>query len=47
MIKATEHDSWIFCLMYCESMKNEQIPIMALTYKAKVETNIDACKSNQ
>ena len=33
--------------MHCERMKNEQIPIATPMYKAKLEKNIDSCKSTK
>ena len=47
MIKKTKQDNWRFFLMPCESMKNEQIPITTLRYKAKLEKNIHVCKSTK
>ena len=47
MIKKTKQDNWRFILMPCESMKNEQIPITSLRYKAKLEKNIHVCKSTK
>ena len=46
-VKATKQDNWRFCLMHYESMKDEQIPIATPMYKAKLERNIDACKSTK
>ena len=33
--------------MRCENMKEEQIPIATLIYKAKLERNIDVSKSTR
>ena len=33
--------------MPCESMKNEQIPLVSSGYKTKLERNVDVCKSTK
>ena len=33
--------------MHCESIKKEQILVVTPMYKAKLEKNIDACKSTK
>ena len=33
--------------MHYENMKDEQIPVATPMYKAKLERNIDACKSTK
>ena len=47
MIKKTNQDNMRFCLMHCETMKREQIPIATPRYKLKLKRSIYACKSTK